>query len=62
MQALPAEGQRIRARLKNGDILTGTVQHVWGSLGGTPCVNLWTHGTSVQVFPGLGDSWEAADA
>jgi hypothetical protein len=58
---LPQAGQRIRAHLKNGDILTGTVAAVWGSPGGTPCVNMWSHGASVQVFPGMGDTWEPAD-
>lgn len=56
---LPETGQRIRCRLKNGDILTGTVQHVWMSLD-TPCINVWFHGTVVQVFPEMGDSWEPA--
>jgi hypothetical protein len=56
---VPADGQRIRCRLKNGDIVTGTVALVWLSLD-TPCINLQYHNAVIQVFPGLGDSWEPA--
>jgi hypothetical protein len=60
MQALPETGQRIRAFLKNGDIVTGTVATVWMAID-TPCVNLWYHNTVLQVWPGLGDRWEPVD-
>lgn len=56
---VPDTGQWVRCRLKNGDVITGAVQHVWLSLD-TPCINLNFHGTVIQVFPGLGDSWEPA--
>lgn len=56
---LPETNQVIRAHLKNGDILTGIVRTVWLAID-TPCVNMWTHGTMIQFFPGLGDSWEPA--
>jgi hypothetical protein len=62
MQALPETGQRIRCRLKNGDILTGTVALAWQG-NGTPCINLmYRDAMIVQVFPGLGDTCEAVNA
>lgn len=57
---LPQGGDRIRCRLKNGDVITGFVTHVWASLD-TPCINLNYHGGILQVFPELGDTWEPAN-
>ncbi len=56
---LPQAGQRIRCRLKNGDVITGVVQYVWQALD-TPCINVLYHGVVIQVFPETGDSWEPA--
>lgn len=58
---LPRDGQRIRCHLKNGDIVTGTVLTVW-TANDTPCVNLQFHNAVIQVWPGLGDTWEDASA
>lgn len=56
---LPDVGQRIRCHLKNGDVITGKVQHVWMAMD-EPCINVWYHGAVIQVFAGLGDTWEPA--
>jgi len=58
--SIPVQHQRIRVHFKNGDIMTGRVNHVWHD-GVTTLVTFWSHGGQHQFWPGLGDSWEPAE-
>jgi hypothetical protein len=54
---LPDKGQKIRAHLRDGDVLTGTVALVWMAMD-SPVINLNTRVGQIHVHIGLGDTWE----
>lgn len=57
---MPGDGQRIRCRLRDGNVITGTVMLVWVAMD-EPVISVSFHDTMIHVWPGLGDAWEPAE-